>query len=317
MEALVAIVAKQKRSIAEARVARLLDGEPFLPFPASSLTHVNGSRSVLVRAWHGADDPFTPQGRWSSRDGRLTTFTGHLWPRSGPWLPGRPWAEQLDERCTPVDVPPRSVSSLASTQPCISIARVGVPSGRIRSDSPCCTPARRTTATSSPLGPTSRPGRWPRAGQPLRRDALGVAWLPYAMNIVGDRTGFEGVRAAGRHLLRGRPAPWSHDPDVVAGAVGADGCGRPRRRAGRGRARGDRGPSARGDERAGLRDRGDAHRWPRHTPDPRGPPLGGAAPAGAVPHLREPRISRTSSSRGSWRTDSVWSTNGVGPAAVP
>jgi hypothetical protein len=93
------VVASAGRRIPPSVVSRLRDpAERAVPFVARRhVTWSDESETVWFGGWQstGEDDPIG--GRWHCEDGTLTAFTGHAWPRVGPWRGDRPWAAQLAE----------------------------------------------------------------------------------------------------------------------------------------------------------------------------------------------------------------------------
>ncbi len=166
-----------------------------VPFRARRhLSWTSPSGAVAFGGWQhtGDDDPIGS--RWHEADGGLTAFTGHVWPRSGPWRGEHSWAAGLAEhfRAHP---PSEGTDELLGLFTAVSLAADGQgtvatdPLGLglvYRAESPSMTVlasraslvARLVTAETN-----VRP----------RRDALGAFWLAYSVHPMGLRTGYEGV----------------------------------------------------------------------------------------------------------------------------
>src|SRR5690606_26911963 len=72
---------------------------PVLPFlPEASLCWANRSGTITVLAWQALTENASIGSHWHvDREGGLTLFSGHCWPRDTGWdaEPSESWAEQL------------------------------------------------------------------------------------------------------------------------------------------------------------------------------------------------------------------------------
>lgn len=218
------VVASGGRRIPASVVARLHDpAERAVPFVARR--HVNWSDesgSVLFGGWQstGDDDPIG--GRWHCEDGTLTAFTGHTWPRVGPWPGDRPWAAQLAEhlRSHPL---PQATDGLLGVFTALSIDRRGC--GAIAGDALGLSLVFRAhhpdfTVLSSRASLAAVALAAGGGGAPPRRDLESMGFLAYAGRSITSGTGYTDVQVlpVGATLLidprRGasvecrNPRPW-------------------------------------------------------------------------------------------------------------
>ncbi len=203
MHTFVIVVAKRGRGLSRDLAHRLGEGRPNLTFePTDDRSWTNPTGTVVLRSWERPNPAMGISSHWHLAPDGVTTFVGHVWPRPGGW-PGRgPWAAQLAARCATGTVRDHA-EGLAGVYSMVTLDADG-----------------RGWALSDPLGlrtlyvgetddytvcsSRADAAAWaldPTAARPAV-DPLGTAWLPYVGYMVGDRTGFEGVRtlAQGSYL---------------------------------------------------------------------------------------------------------------------
>jgi hypothetical protein len=202
---------------------------PDLPFRAvHHLLWSNPSGTVVFAGWQD-DVDLGMGGRWHHSGEGLTAFTGHVWPRSGPWPSGR-WAACLADH-----LDTSGVDDLLGVFTAISLDADG--KGIVTSDSLGTSLTYR--AQVGDVGVVSSRARLVARicadGTP-RRDPLGAGWLPFCGFPMGSRTGYEGVEVvplgvcievspAGIELRPATPSwrqPLEGDPQALLDGVYAD-----------------------------------------------------------------------------------------------
>jgi hypothetical protein len=216
----VVVVAKAGHTIPPELARRLDTDRPDLVFePTSETTWCNPTGRVIVRAWQRANPAFGIESHWSRAEGRLTTFVGHVWTKDG-WSPAGVATDELAHRCRTGSVA-EHVEGLAGMYSLVNLDSDGA--GQIFSD-PLGLSLVYTGETADVTVYASRADAvaWviTPANERPARDPMGVAWLAYAGHLVGERTGFAGVRVVpqgsyvevrpdrGATLRTWTPAPW-------------------------------------------------------------------------------------------------------------
>ena len=278
MNTFVVVVAKEGRTIPPDVVRRLGMEEPHLHFEATAnVEWSDPTGRVLVRGWERPNRAFGIESHHSEIGGGITAFVGHLWPRPHGWAAGSSWAQQLAERCRSGSVH-RHIEDLAGVYSVVTLDNNG--RGWLFND-PL---GLRLIYTGDTVDYTVYSSRSSVAAWLLDpgdvqqpRDPLGVAWLPYASHVIGDRTGFKNVRTLpqgsyvevdprrGARAMVWSPAPWAFGTDVgspeeLISSVREDIAGHLRVVLQISREGEDRSP----------------HRRARLPPDPRGPVVRGA-----------------------------------------
>jgi hypothetical protein len=173
--------------------------------------------------WQAAAEAGGIRSHWHPENGRLTAFSGHLWPAGG-WNPGQGWAAQLAALYADSD-PEESVEGFFG---CYSVVSLGAEGGIVMPDSFGACPLY-WAETDEVFVLSNRAVLTARAvtgdGLSAPRSASGLAWLPYFGSIVGNETSLEDVSTlgvgecvrfdpVGRPSLRRTPIPlWRLDAD--------------------------------------------------------------------------------------------------------
>ena len=200
-----------------------------LPFePESHLRWSSDTGDVIFAGWQTATRVFGVGSYWHlDAENRLTAFSGRLLPSAQSWATDRSWAEQLAELLAhrPLDEPAESLRGIFTAVSLTSDGRgalitdplgLGIVYRAETSDFTVF--SNRAALAARMIGP---------AGRDPARDPLGVGWLVHSGFIVGDATGFEGVRAVpqgswidlppqGEPVIRERSrAPWRFSDDEL------------------------------------------------------------------------------------------------------
>jgi hypothetical protein len=163
--------------------------------PESHVDWSNTARDVHFAGWQAATDVFDIGSHWNVADDGLTAFAGHLFPMDGGWTGGDSWAAQLSRRLRRRPLA-QSLESFRGVFSAVSLESSG--GGCIASD-PLGLGLIYVAETDEFMVFSNRAGLAASAITPPHRtpmrDPIGVGWLVYCGNIIGNATGFAGVRA--------------------------------------------------------------------------------------------------------------------------
>lgn len=196
--------------------------------PESRLFWTDDAERIAYGGWQAATDGLGIGSHWHVTPDRLTAFTGRPWPRGQPWAAGRSWAEQLADYWRHHAVT-SAAEELSGIFLGVSVDRHGRgfvvtdPLGiallyRAETDDAIVISSRASVGAAVVASPGEQPAR----------DAMGVGWLAFGGELVGDRTGFSGVRVLpggayvaidprwATRLQWWNRAPWSASPDLTA-----------------------------------------------------------------------------------------------------
>jgi hypothetical protein len=162
--------------------------------PESHAFWLSGNRDVAFGGWQAAPSAFGRGDHWSIRPSGLTAFAGYLWPTAGGWTTARSWTEQLADWCKRRDLA-KSTDGLNGIYAVVSVSTEG--SGLVVSDplGLCVLYIGETSEVAVISNRASLAAKLisSRNKEP-ERDPIGTGWLTYFGSIVGDTTGFTGVR---------------------------------------------------------------------------------------------------------------------------
>ena len=187
--------------------------------PESHIRWSDTAGAVHFAGWQAGTDLFEMGSHWKVDDFGLTAFAGRPLPSEGSWGTDDSWAAQLASRFRRRPLA-QSLEDLRGGWSAVSVGSDG--RGCITSD-PLGFEILYLAETSDFTAISNRAPLAARlitqAGHDPLRDPLGVGWLVHSGYLIGDATGFEGVRAiaAGRWVQLD-PATgatvrtWSEDP---------------------------------------------------------------------------------------------------------
>jgi hypothetical protein len=158
--------------------------------PEDHLFWSSEPRNVAFAGWSGQLQVKSMGVPWHVGPSGLTAFTGHLWPKGGMWHEGESWARQLQTRWLRRPVK-SSVQDLDGIYTALSLSTSG--EGTLTTDPLSIAMLYRAETTefvvySSRAALAARVASPP--GQEPQRDPLGVAWLAFWDNPVGEQTSF-------------------------------------------------------------------------------------------------------------------------------
>jgi hypothetical protein len=233
MHTFVVVASKPGRTIPRHALEILrLEDLPELVFePKAHVSWLSNSRDVAFGGWQAAPTVFGTGDHWNIRRSSLTAFAGYIWPTAGGWTTEGSWAAQLANWCDRRHLA-GSIDCLTGIYAAVSVSAEG--SGWVVSDplGMCVLYVGETpeiSVISNRASLTARliagPNRVPE------RDPIAAGWLAYFGSIVGDRTGFKGVRTVpqgsyaeidrdrGLRLRSYSDAPWrATEPSKLADA---------------------------------------------------------------------------------------------------
>jgi hypothetical protein len=190
------VTCKKAGAIPESTRSILRERSPEqVPFDAESdLCWIDDTARTTFVGWQSGTDSLGMGSHWEARPTGVTAFAGRPWRTARTWERDRTWASQLAdllERCSPT----MCLEELQGLYSAVSLSTDGHgyvwsdPLGlgllyRAESDDLVVISNRASIAARL----VTPPGREPA------RDVEGVTWLAHSGFIVGDRTGFDGVR---------------------------------------------------------------------------------------------------------------------------
>lgn len=192
-----------------------------VPFEVGShLLWSNESGTVWFGGWQDASDTASAAHHWHVDDDGLTAFAGHIWPRRDGWRGSGPWAAQLAGhlRSTPLtegdDLSGVHVAASLHPRGRCTVAADPFGIGHIYWGQGRDVIAIATRAALAAGVLAAEHGTAPK------RDAIGVGWLAYSVQVMGLQTGFEQITAVpegarvdidpagGARLVHAERSPW-------------------------------------------------------------------------------------------------------------
>jgi hypothetical protein len=175
-------------------ILRLEDLDELVREPKGHACWLSNSRDVAFAGWQSAPSVFGTGDHWHIRSSSLTAFAGYVWPTAGGWTAEGSWTGQLADWCDRYELA-KSSDRLTGIYAVASLSAEG--SGCVVSDplGMCVLYIAETSEISVISTRASLTARLITArNEEPERDPIGTGWLAYFGSIVGDRTGFKGVR---------------------------------------------------------------------------------------------------------------------------